>query len=140
MLGPNAMLAFGREAYSFWNVQWKDLLSMGRARNFWKLMRRPEVIKLAAVEVERSLRPGRFAAEASRLVRGIEAEDLAPGPPAGIRAQLVDEEGDLVEDFLLDVQEGAAHILNAVSPGLTSSLAFARYLTGYLDEQKFLTG
>lgn len=139
MLGPNAMLAFGRESYRFWNVNVKDMAGMVRQSHFWRLMRRPEVIKHAVSEVERSLSAKRFAAEASLLVKGIEPEDLAPGPPAGIRAQLVDEHGDLVEDFLLDVSGNAAHILNAVSPGLTSSLAFARYLTGYLDERNFLS-
>ena len=139
MLGPNAMLALGRDAYSFWKVQSKDVLGMVRARGFWNLMRRPDVLRLAATEVERSLRPQRFAAEAARLVRGIGPQDLAPGPPAGIRAQLVDDQGELVEDFLLDVRDDAAHILNAVSPGLTSSMAFARYLVDSLKERDFLT-
>ena len=139
MLGPNAMLAFGRDAYSFWKVQGKDVMGMVRARGFWNLMRRPDVLKLAATEVERSLRPQRFAAEAARLVKGIGPEDLAPGPPAGIRAQLVDRQGELVEDFLLDVNDDAAHILNAVSPGLTSSMAFGRYMVDYLKERDFLT-
>jgi L-2-hydroxyglutarate oxidase LhgO len=139
MLGPNAMLAFGRDAYSFWKVQVKDLASMVRTGGFWRLMRRPEVLRLAATEIERSLSPKRFAAEAARLVNGIEPADLAPGPPAGIRAQLVDAEGELVEDFLLEVEGHAAHILNAVSPGLTSSMAFARYLKGYLDQKGFLS-
>ena len=89
--------------------------------------------------MERSLRPQRFAAEKSRLVKGIGPEDLAPGPPAGIRAQLVDRQGKLVEDFLLDVNDDAAHILNAVSPGLTSSMAFGRYMVDYLKERDFLT-
>ncbi|MGH2353186.1 MAG: hypothetical protein ACRDI2_22955 [Chloroflexota bacterium] len=51
---------------------------------------------------------------------------------------MVDEHGELCEDFLLDVQGAAAHILNAVSPGLTSSMAFARYLTNDLKERGFL--
>lgn len=138
VLGPNAMLALGREAYSFWTVQLKDVAQMVRAGQFWRLMRRPEVLKLAAIEIERSLSPKRFAAEAARLVKGIEPEDLAPGPPAGIRAQLVDAAGELVEDFLLEVQDHAAHILNAVSPGLTSSMAFARYLADDLKGRGFL--
>jgi L-2-hydroxyglutarate oxidase len=139
MLGPNAMLAFGRDAYSFWKVQGKDVLGMVRTKGFWNLMRRPDVLKPAATEVERSLNPRRCAAEAARLVKGIGPQDLAPGPPAGIRAQLVDRQGDLVEDFLLDVKEDAAHILNAVSPGLTSSMAFGRYLVDTLKQRDFLT-
>jgi len=139
MLGPNAMLAFGRESYAFWKVNWKDVVGLARQQQFWRLMRRPEVIKHAMSEVERSLSPKRFAAEAARLVKGIEPEDLGEGPPAGIRAQLVDTHGDLVEDFLLDVSGPACHVLNAVSPGLTSSLAFARYLVSDLREKQFLT-
>ena len=139
MLGPNAMLAFGRESYAFWKVNWKDMVGMARQQHFWRLMRRPEVIKHAVSEVERSLSPKRFAAEAALLVKGIEPEDLGEGPPAGIRAQLVDTHGDLVEDFLLDVAGSVTHILNAVSPGLTSSLAFARYLVGDLKEKGFLS-
>ncbi len=139
MLGPNAMLAFGREAYSFWKVQPKDVLGMVRARNFWQMMRRPDIIRLAAVEIERSLSPRKFAAEAARLVKGIGPEDVAPGPPAGIRAQLVDEHGELCEDFLLQVEGDVCHILNAVSPGLTSSMAFGRYLTEHLKERNFLS-
>src|SRR5688572_3899188 len=138
MLGPNAMLAFGRESYAFWKVNWKDMVGMARQQHFWRLMRRPEVIKHAVSEVERSLSPKRFAAEAALLVKGIEPEDLGEGPPAGIRAQLVDTHGDLVEDFLLDVATNVTHVLNAVSPGLTSSLAFARYLTADLKEKGFL--
>jgi L-2-hydroxyglutarate oxidase len=139
MLGPNAMLAFGRESYSFWKVNMKDLVGMARAQHFWRLMRRPAIIKHAVTEVERSLNPRRFAAEAALLVKGIEPQDLAAGPPAGIRAQLVDAHGELVEDFLLDVQARVTHILNAVSPGLTSSMAFAKYLAGHLDEKGFLS-
>ena len=140
MLGPNAMLAFGRESYAFWKVNWKDVVGMARQQHFWRLMRRPEVIKHAVSEVERSLNPKRFAAEAALLVKGIEPEDLGEGPPAGIRAQLVDQHGELVEDFLLDVGQNICHILNAVSPGLTSSLAFARYLVGDLKAKGFLAG
>jgi len=139
MLGPNAMLAFGRESYEFWKVNWKDMVSMARQQHFWKLMRRPEIIKHAASEVERSLSSKRFAAEAALLIKGIEPQDLGEGPPAGIRAQLVDTHGDLVEDFLLDVSGNVTHILNAVSPGLTSSLAFARHLAGDLEEKGFLS-
>ena len=140
VLGPNAMLALGRDAYSFWNVNWNDVTAMVRARPFRKLMSRGETWQLAADEIARSLSPGRVAKEASHLVSGIEARDLAEGPPAGIRAQLVDREGNLVDDFLLEVVDGSVHVLNAVSPGLTSSLAFARYLCDDLGSRGFLTG
>jgi len=140
VLGPNAMLALGRDAYSFWTIHWRDVASMVRARPFRRLMSRQETWRLAADEIARSLSHGRVAREASQLVRGIEARNLVEGPPPGIRAQLVDRDGNLVDDFLLEIVDGSVHVLNAVSPGLTSSLAFARYLTDDLVSRGFFTG
>lgn len=137
ILGPNAMLALGRDAYSFWSVNPRDLVGMVRAPHFWRLMRRPDILRLAADEIQLSLSRERFAHDASRLVAGIRPEDLAPGPPAGIRAQLVDRHGELVEDFLLELADGSAHVMNAVSPGLTCSLAFAAYLIDRLQAEGF---
>ena len=50
---------------------------------------------------------------------------------SGIRPQIVDRRGKLVDDFLIERQGNQVHILNAVSPGLTSSLAFAKHITKY---------
>jgi len=47
---------------------------------------------------------------------------------AGIRAQLIDKHGRMVKDFLAVYGRNSTHILNAVSPGLTCSIAFAEHV------------
>ena len=67
--------------------------------------------------------------ESTELVpRSIEVKDWHRKPP-GIRAQLVHlPTGKLEQDFIITTKENATHILNAVSPGWTSSLPFGKYV------------
>jgi L-2-hydroxyglutarate oxidase len=59
--------------------------------------------------------------------------------PPGIRAQLVHlPTGKLEQDFIVSVQANATHILNAVSPGWTSSLPFGRYVAEELHRYSVL--
>ena len=46
----------------------------------------------------------------------------------GIRAQAMDADGRLVDDFAFDERDAATHVRNAPSPGATSSLAIAEYV------------
>jgi len=49
-------------------------------------------------------------------------------PKSGIRPQLVDwDTKKLVTDFVVVRDGGSIHILNAISPAFTCSMAFARY-------------
>jgi L-2-hydroxyglutarate oxidase len=49
--------------------------------------------------------------------------------PAGIRAQLVaKKDGGLVQDFVIEYAQNQTHILNAVSPGWTSSIPFGEHI------------
>jgi L-2-hydroxyglutarate oxidase LhgO len=52
--------------------------------------------------------------------------------PGGIRAQLVNKKGKLIEDFVVEKGHNSIHILNAVSPGWTSAIPFGRWV---VDEQ-----
>jgi len=48
----------------------------------------------------------------------------------GIRAQLVHlTTGKLEQDFVVTNYSNSTHILNAVSPGWTSSLAFGKFIS-----------
>ena len=62
-------------------------------------------------------------------ITNISITRIQPGR-AGIRAQLVNKDGEMVDDFKIIYRNDATHILNAVSPGLTCSLAFASYVAG----------
>ena len=58
--------------------------------------------------------------------------DVEPGP-AGIRAQAVDRDGKLLDDFAFAEAPGVLHVRNAPSPAATSSLAIARVIADRLD-------
>ena len=74
--------------------------------------------------------PRAFAAAAARYVPAIGPEDLQPAF-AGVRAQAVDRDGRLVDDFLLSTTPRAIHVRNAPSPAATSALALAELIADH---------
>ncbi len=123
IVGPGAMLAFGREAYRFRDVNARDLGGTLAWPGFYRLFRDPRFRSLVRSEVRKSLSLRAVADEASILCPGVGPEDVA-WSYAGNRAQLVSREGELVGDILVRSTDRAVHVLNAVSPGLTCSLPF----------------
>ncbi len=124
IVGPNALLALGREKYRDAHINWEETLRMLLDVRFTKLMSDPEFTKLAFEELKLSLSKEKFAKAAQELVPEITTDDLVHDQ-SGIRAQLVDSKGHLVDDFLFHQTEKSFHLLNAVSPGMTSALALA---------------
>jgi L-2-hydroxyglutarate oxidase len=117
--GPNAVLAFGREAYRFFSLDPRDLLETLTYRGFLRMAIRHWRMGLG--EMWRSLSKAAFVGALQRLVPAIRAEDLEPAP-AGIRAQAVGPDGALVDDFLVAEGERVVNVCNAPSPAATASL------------------
>jgi L-2-hydroxyglutarate oxidase len=117
--GPNAVLAFGREAYRFrqWNAG--DLFETLTHRGFLRMARRHWRSGLG--EMGRSLSKRAFVRALRRLVPAIREEDLEPAP-AGIRAQMVAPDGGLVDDFLILTNGRIVNVCNTPSPAATASL------------------
>ena len=117
--GPNAVLALRREGY-----RWRDL-DLGEAwetlsyGGFWRLARR--YWRTGGGEVMRSLSRRAFVRALQRLVPAVEASDLVRAG-AGVRAQALDPDGSLVDDFRIEESERMVHVLNAPSPAATASL------------------
>ena len=61
----------------------------------------------------------------------IEDEDIIPGG-SGVRAQALDKNGKLVDDFRIIETEKQVHVLNAPSPAATASLAIGKYIADIL--------
>lgn len=128
--GPNAVLALAREGYK-WNViNFKEL---------WESLTYPGLIKfilkypdVTAGEVIRSLIKPVFVNSLKKLVPDIKSNMLKKGD-AGIRAQLMNINGGLEQDFCIKKNHNLVSILNAPSPAATSSIAIASYLIEYLD-------
>lgn len=122
LIGPTAMIAGARDAYEIGRLRRRDIQATVTWPGTWHLMRNHWRASLG--EAANSIRPGRLAAEAARLVPGLTTADVVPGP-SGVRAQALDRRGNLVEDFLIEETGPAVHVRNAPSPAATSSLALA---------------
>ena len=120
--GPNAVFSFKREGYkrtSFSLIDTYEALTYGGT---WKLFRRHwrEGLK----EYKRAFSKRLFVKELQRMMPSISMDDVQPAR-AGVRAQALDADGYLVNDFEIMNANGTIHVLNAPSPAATSCLAVA---------------
>lgn len=131
IIGPNAMIAMGRESYYNTDIHWADAIKMLLKQNFWNQFRSADFRKMAVGQLKISLSRKNFVEEAKKLVPNVDDADFMPGK-SGNRAQLVDTTGKLVDDMIVERKGNSLHVLNAVSPGFTCSLPFADYLVDIL--------
>lgn len=124
-VGPNAVLALAREGYRRRDLRPGDLAETLRSPGFRALARRHW--RMGLHELRGSLSKKAFAAEARRYVPAVSADDLVSAP-AGVRAQALDPDGSLVDDFRINRLGPVTAVRNAPSPGATSSLAIAEYV------------
>ena len=123
--GPNAVLAFSREGYSWTKFNLFETLETITYKGMIKLGRK--YFKTGIDEMYRSLNKAAFVQEVKKLLPGIESEDLIQRP-AGVRAQAVSDDGSLLDDFLFEEGYKSLHVLNAPSPAATASLAIGEYI------------
>lgn len=127
IVGPGAMLALGREAYKVTQVQPRDLLRILSWPGFYRLVAQPRFRRLIRIELLKSFFLKYIWAETRLLVPTLAPGDLVRSF-AGIRAQVVSRNGQLVEDLVITETPVSTHVLNAVSPGLTCSLPFGAHV------------
>ncbi|HLK77226.1 MAG TPA: L-2-hydroxyglutarate oxidase, partial [Streptosporangiaceae bacterium] len=82
-------------------------------------------------EMRGSLSRRVFLAEARGYLPWLEAGHVVPAP-AGVRAQAVDPDGSLVDDFRLHTIGPVTAVRNAPSPAATASLAIAEQIVAEL--------
>ena len=129
--GPNAVLALAREGYAKTRFDLRDTLGNLSYPGFWKMSL--NFWKTGLQEQYRSLVKSRFVRSLQTLVPEVRSEDLYE-PGAGVRAQAVDRRGNLLQDFSIAETPNAIHVLNAPSPGATSSLSISRYIVDIASE------
>ena len=129
--GPNAVLAFMREGYTKTSADPADILDTLSYPGFWRLSRK--YWKVGFGEMVRSLSKSAFTRSLQKLMPDIRESDLVPGG-AGVRAQAVDTEGRLVDDFAIVQTEGAIHVCSAPSPGATASLMIGKRIADMAEE------
>jgi (S)-2-hydroxyglutarate dehydrogenase len=124
-VGPNAVLAFKREGYTNSDINIKDTFESLTYVGFLNFLRKN--FTFAMGEFASSLSMASFIAKAKVMIPEVEASMLVKGS-AGVRAQAMDPAGKLLMDFNVEREGNQVHVLNAPSPGATSSLAIASYI------------
>jgi 2-hydroxyglutarate dehydrogenase len=131
-LGPTALMAGARDAYSLGRVRPRDLAQTLAWPGTWRMARR--WWRTGVTEIRHALSRRSLARAAAEYVPEIRPEDLQQGF-AGVRAQALGRDGTLVDDFVISDTERALHVRNAPSPGATSSLAIARLIADRVEER-----
>ncbi|MGE4550782.1 MAG: L-2-hydroxyglutarate oxidase, partial [Opitutales bacterium] len=130
--GPNAVLAFGREAYGKLDLNLRDLLESLTYPGFIRMACKHW--KMGLGEMWRSYNKAAFVKALRRLVPEIRAKHLKPAP-AGIRAQAVTPDGGLADDFLIEDSDHIVNVCNAPSPAATASLNIGKTIVNRLAER-----
>ncbi len=131
-LGPNAVLAFAREGYTFTTINPGDLLETLTYPGFIKLA--SKYFSTGMGEMYRDLLRGAYVKALQRYIPDLKVEDTLPGP-SGVRAQAMMADGTQVDDFVFEGDEGVVHVRNAPSPAATSSLAIGRFISDDADKR-----
>ena len=129
-VGPNAVLGLSREGYRRRDVRVRDLAGIAAWPGTWRMAR--EHWRTGVAEVRGSLSMRAYLRTAQRYVPEIGVADVVRAG-AGVRAQAVERDGTLVDDFRISHHDGVTSVRNAPSPAATSSLAIAEYVVDEVD-------
>lgn len=124
-VGPNAVLAFKREGYKNTDFSISDTLDSVVYKGFFNFLKNN--FSFAIGEFSSSIFLSSFVNKAKKLIPDIKPEMLEKGN-AGVRAQAMDPNGDLIMDFRIVNEKNQIHVLNAPSPGATASLSIANHI------------
>jgi len=120
--GPNAVLAFSREGYTIRDINLKDIWNYFSFVGFWKFMWKHKWMCLS--EFKQSISKKRFCKSLQKLIPDINEYDLEYGG-AGVRAQAMSIDGELIQDFEIHINDKVCNVINAPSPAATASLSIA---------------
>jgi len=129
--GPNALLALRREGYDGASPDVSEAAEILRFDGFWKMARK--YWRKGAAEQYRSIVKSAFAAALQKMVPELTESDLTTGG-SGVRAQAVDRNGNLLDDFYFVCTPAMIHVCNVPSPAATASLEIGREVVDRLAE------
>ncbi|MGV9623995.1 L-2-hydroxyglutarate oxidase [Streptomyces tendae] len=134
-VGPNAVLALAREGYTLSSVSPRDLLGLAAYPGSWRMA--AQHWRTGVKEYRGALSRKAFMRDAGRYVPGVGAADVVRGG-AGVRAQALDRDGTLVDDFRIHRAGRITAVRNAPSPAATASMAIAEHIADavYADARR----
>jgi len=133
--GPNAVLSFKREGYRKTAIHLKDTAEVLSYRGFRHLASKH--LKMGLEEMVRSVSKKKFTKSLQKLVPSIKEEDLIAAP-AGVRAQAVQRDGTLVDDFQIIQGKRSLHVCNAPSPAATASIEIGKDVVSRIADRNLL--
>ncbi len=130
--GPNAVFSFKREGYRKTDFSFKDTVDSLSYIGTWKLFLGN--VSYGINEYRRAFSKRLFLKSLQQMVPSLTMDDIVPGR-AGVRAQLLSQNGDTRDDFRIEHQGNAIHVLNAPSPAATASLAIGNYIANEIEKK-----
>ena len=124
-VGPNAVLAFKREGYKNSDISINDMIDYLGYSGFLKFIGKNFTFCLN--EFSTSILKSSFLKKTQKLIPEIRSKDIKSGP-AGVRAQGIDSNGNLMMDFEVKTLNNQIHVINAPSPAATSALSIADHI------------
>jgi L-2-hydroxyglutarate oxidase LhgO len=128
-LGPTAIPAFGRENYSIF----KGIEPLEGAKILTRLARmilkNTQGMRGSVGEEMGRYSRNNFLHAAQGVAPGLQQSDLISQNKIGLRAQLFDTKAARLEmDFLIEKGPQSTHVLNAISPAFSASMAFSEVI------------
>ncbi|MGA2372268.1 MAG: L-2-hydroxyglutarate oxidase [Candidatus Korobacteraceae bacterium] len=130
--GPNALLAFRREGYTGATPHLAEAMETLRFPGFWKMARK--YWRMGLAEQYRSWVKAAFVKALQKMVPELQESDLAQGG-SGVRAQAVDINGNLVDDFYFVHSANMIHVCNVPSPAATASLEIGKEIVEMMAQR-----
>jgi L-2-hydroxyglutarate oxidase len=127
--GPNAVLAFAREGYRNTDVNLRDIAEWAGYIGSWRMA--VKHWRMGFEEMWRSFSKAAFVRSAQQLIPEIKSDDLN-WAPAGVRAQAVSKQGDIIDDWIIDETDRVINVENAPSPAATAALNVGRLVVDRL--------
>lgn len=124
-VGPNAVLALAKEGYRLSDVSVRDLARLAAYPGVWRMA--AQHWRTGIKEYRGSLSTRAFMRAAGDYVPGVGTDDVVRGG-AGVRAQALDPDGSLVDDFRIHRRGRVTAVRNAPSPAATASMAIAEHI------------
>jgi L-2-hydroxyglutarate oxidase len=119
--GPNAVFVFDREGYSKTAFSFKDTAEAFGFKGTWKFFGKHW--RFGLDEYRGAFSKTYFLKRLRTLIPGLEMDDIVASR-CGIRAMALGPEGEMLDDFKIEKQGNAMHVINSPSPAATASLAY----------------
>jgi 2-hydroxyglutarate dehydrogenase len=129
-VGPTALIAGARDADRAKAVRPRDVLETIAWPGTWRMLAR--WWRTGVTELRHAAFRSALVRAAARYVPELRAGDVEPAF-AGVRAQALARDGELIDDFVFSATDRALHVRNAPSPGATASLALAAHVAEQAD-------